>query len=183
MTQWMLLSYTLPAEPSSKRVLVWRHLRKLGAILDSGVWLVPRTPALEAAFQSALAEIRELGGRPLAFYAEDLPPGQCEQLQAAFNDVRRGEYTELFQRCQRFMGHIQRLTESGELKFGAVEELEEDIEKRRRSLAQIKARDAFEVAERQQVEAAVMDCENALSGFVEQVYRASKPDEDASLPG
>jgi hypothetical protein len=171
---WIVLSYTLPAEPSSKRVLVWRHLRKLGAMPDGGVWLLPRTPALDSEFRNALAEIQELGGRPLAFYAADLPTGQAEALQAAFNNLRRDEYSELLQRCQRFVSHVQRLTEAHDFKFGAVEELEEDLEKRRRSLAQIITRDAFEVGERQQVEACIDECAAALARFVAQAYLASE---------
>ncbi len=169
---WILLTYTLPAEPSSKRVLVWRHLRKLGAILDSGVWLLPSSPALEAEFRVALAEIEELGGKPRAFRSEDFTPAQHKQLREAFNKVRTEEYEELLQRCERFIGHVERWTDTGEFRFGAVEELEEDLEKRRRSLAQIVSRDVFGVELRQRVEARIKDCEAALADFVEQVFTA-----------
>jgi hypothetical protein len=171
----------LPAEPSSKRVLVWRHLRKLGAILDSGVWLLPSTPALEAEFRIAVAEIEELGGRPRAFRADDFAPEQHEQLREAFNRVRAEEYDELLQRCDRFIGHVERWTDENNFRFGAVEELEEDLEKRRRSLAQIASRDVFGVPLRQQVEDRVRDCESALAGFVEQVFTAVNG--DAETPG
>jgi Protein ChrB, N-terminal len=171
-TQWIILSYSLPAEPSSKRVLVWRHLRKLGAILDSGIWMLPRTPALETSFGAALEEIRSLGGHPLAFYADSFDSGQDNALKAIFNDTRGREYSELLQRCQRFLSHVQRLTEAREFKFDAVEELEEDLEKRRRSLAQIVSRDAFEIAERRQVEDCIKDCAAALASFIEQAFLA-----------
>jgi hypothetical protein len=107
-----------------------------------------------------------------------LPAGQSEQLQAAFNEVRRDEYLELLQRCQRFLAHVQRVAEAAELTFSVVEELEEDLEKRRRSLAQIVARDAFAIDERLQVEASIKECESALEAFVEQVFIASRIADD-----
>jgi hypothetical protein len=169
----MLLTYTLPAEPSSKRVLVWRHLRKMGALLDSGVWLLPRSPALEREFQAAVAEIAELGGRPLAFHARDFSDRQHEELKAAFNNVRSEEYRELMQRCDRFLGHVQRLLDEADFKFASVEEMEEDLEKRRRSVAQLIIRDVFEVPERAEVEERIRRCEAALTQFVEAAYAAT----------
>ena len=171
--EWLLLSYTLPAEPSSKRVLVWRHLRKMGALLDSGVWLLPRSPALETEFEAAVAEIAELGGRPLAFNASDLTEQQHHELRNAFNKVRAEEYVDLMQRCDRFLGHVQRLIDQADFKFAAVEELEEDLEKRRRSFAQLISRDVFEVPERRQVEDCIKRCESALTRFVEAAFAAT----------
>ncbi len=153
-------------------MLVWRHLRKLGAILDTGVWLLPNTPALEAEFRTAFAEIEELGGKPRAFVANDFTPQQHAQLRDAFNKLRVEEYEELLQRCDRFVDHVRRWTVGEEFRFAAVEELEEDLEKRRRSLAQIASRDVFGVPQREQVEARIKDCEVALAGFVEQVFEA-----------
>lgn len=169
----MLLTYTLPAEPSSKRVLVWRHLRKIGALLDAGVWVLPRSPELEVQFQGAVSEIYELGGHALAFYADDFSEQQHAELSAAFNSVRSQEYTELLQRCDRFLGHVQRLIDQADFKFTAVEELEEDLEKRRRSLAQVISRDVFEVPERRQVEHCIKRCESALTQFVEAAFAAT----------
>lgn len=173
MRSWMLLTYTLPAEPSSKRVLVWRHLRKIGALLDAGVWVLPRSPDLELQFQAAVAEIEELGGHALAFYSDDISERQHAKLRAAFNSVRSEEYTELLQRCDRFLGHVQRLIDEADFKFAAVEELEEDLEKRRRSLAQVISRDVFEVPERRRVEDCIKRCESALTRFVEAAFAAT----------
>ena len=171
-TKWFLLSYTLPGEPSSKRVLVWRHLRKLGALLDAGVWLLPDSPAMQDSLREIGDEIRALGGRAIGFQAEDISAAQHEELRAAYNALRREEYAELEQRCQRFLAHVQRLTDARDFKFTAVEELEEDLEKRRRSLAQLVARDVFGVEERREVDSAIAACEAALTQFVESVYLA-----------
>jgi hypothetical protein len=162
----------LPAEPSSKRVLVWRHLRKLGAISEAGVWILPESPNTLPAMKEIVDEIRDLGGRAIAFTATDLLPDQNEALRSTYNRARREEYEELLVRCQRFLAHIQRLIETGDLKFAALEEMEEDLEKRRHNLAQLVPRDVFGIPERAQVEACIKDGEAALALFAERVYLA-----------
>jgi hypothetical protein len=146
-------------------------------MLDTGVWLLPNTPALQAAFRVALAEIEGLGGKPRAFIASDFTSQQQEQLRDAFNKLRVEEYEELLERCDRFIGHVQRWTEGEEFRFGAVEELEEDLEKRRHTLAQIASRDVFGVPQRAEVEARISECEAALARFVEHVFVATNGEE------
>ena len=175
---WLVFSYSLPAEPSSKRVLVWRHLRKLGAMLDTGVWLLPETPTMTTGLKEIVAEVSELGGRTLSFRAEDFSSSQTEALRQSFNELRREEYGELLIRCQRFLGHVQRLLDESDLKFGSLEEMEEDLEKRRRSFTQISSRDVFQIDERAQLEASIHDCEVALANYSERVYLAGQDRKD-----
>ena len=112
------------------------------------------------------------GASRRTFWAEDFTLEQHRHLRHAFNKLRTDEYEELLQRCERLIGHVQRWTDTCEFRFGAVEELEEDLEKRRWSLAQIASRDVFGVELRERVEARIKDCEAALAGFVEQVFTA-----------
>jgi hypothetical protein len=167
-----VLSYTLPAEPSSKRVLVWRHLKKLGAVSQSGIWLLPRTPHLAAEFDRALTEIKALGGQALAFHATDLDAGQKAELRDLYNGARREEYLEIDQLCRRYLGHLQRLSDAGDFRFSALEEMEQDLDKRRRTYAQVVERDAFGVDEQALVEASLGECEAALEEFAKQAYLA-----------
>ncbi len=171
--QWLILSYVLPSEPSRKRVLVWRHLRKLGAIyLDTGVWFLPYLPALRPRIDAIIAEISELGGRSHSFVANEADETPGENLRDVYEQARRDEYMDLLDKCERYLRHVQRLMEAGDLQFAEVEELEEDLEKRRRWLAQIVERDVFGLDERNIVEASLRRCEEALNGFVEAAYVA-----------
>lgn len=41
---WILLTYKVPAEPSAKRLALWRRLKSLGAVyLQNGVCVLPKT--------------------------------------------------------------------------------------------------------------------------------------------
>ena len=171
--QWFILSYVLPSEPSRKRVLVWRHLRKLGAIyLDTGVWFLPHLPALRPKIDAILAEISELGGRSHSFIANGTDETQGENLRDIYVRARRDEYDDLLQKCDRYLRHVERVIEAAEFRFAEVEELEEDLEKRKRWLKQLSERDAFGLEERRTVEACLKRCEDALNSFVEAAYLA-----------
>jgi len=63
MQQWLLLSYTLPREPSAPRVALWRKLKKLGAVLlHDALWVLPATPALEEQVRWLATEVAEADG-------------------------------------------------------------------------------------------------------------------------
>ena len=178
--QWFILSYVLPSEPSRKRVLAWRHLRKLGAIyLDTGIWFLPYLPALQPKIEAILTEIREMGGRCHSFIASGTDQAAGKDLHDIYARARRDEYADLLEKCERYLRHVERLVDAGDFEFAAVEELEEDLEKRRRWLAQIKERDAFGLEERISVEACLNRCEEALSGFVESAYLAGAGTRDS----
>ena len=40
---WLLLTYKVPAEPSARRIAIWRKLKGMGAIyLQNGVCVLPK---------------------------------------------------------------------------------------------------------------------------------------------
>jgi hypothetical protein len=68
--RWLLLSYTLPREPSAPRVALWRKLKKLGAILlHDALWVLPATPALQEQVRWLATEIAEADGNALVWQA------------------------------------------------------------------------------------------------------------------
>ncbi len=60
-TSWMLLVYKIPREPTASRAIVWRKLKRLGALLlHDAVWVLPATPWTREQFQWLAVEIGEL---------------------------------------------------------------------------------------------------------------------------
>ncbi len=60
---WLLLLYKIPPKPTSRRVYIWRKLKRLGAVLlHDAVWVLPDTPRTREYFQWLAAEIIEMGG-------------------------------------------------------------------------------------------------------------------------
>jgi hypothetical protein len=79
MIAWLLLTYTLPTEPSALRVGVWRKLKRTGAILhQDALWILPANSRTREQFQWLAAEIAELGGQ-VSFWEARLVMGFDEE--------------------------------------------------------------------------------------------------------
>jgi hypothetical protein len=169
--EWLLLAYSLTAEPSRARVAVWRRLRKLGAVyVDGGFWCLPNTPALTEAAREVAAEIRGQGGTANVFAANELDAEQSQRLRSRFNQAREQEYAEVIGQCERFLAHVQRATGRKDFEFAEVEELEHDLDKRQRWFSQIRERDVFGVEARSRAEKLLQECREALDHFIDQAY-------------
>jgi hypothetical protein len=83
MTTWLLLTYTLPAEPSALRVKIWRKLKRIGALLlQDALWVLPARPTTREQYQWLAAEIAEMGGQAL-FWEAQLIMGLTEETLAS----------------------------------------------------------------------------------------------------
>jgi hypothetical protein len=90
---WILLTYTLPREPSAPRVALWRKLKKLGALLaHDAVWMLPATPATREQVRWLAQEVREAGGEAQVWVAHREPPEQDTQLVALFVERAERDY-------------------------------------------------------------------------------------------
>jgi len=99
---WILLTYKLPAEPSARRVYVWRKLKRLGAItVFDAVWVLPDTPYTYEQFQWLAAEIQELGGEAMFWKAQAELAGQEETLIDQFQRQVEENYRGLLGRMDQ----------------------------------------------------------------------------------
>src|SRR5258707_14413548 len=98
-TAWLLLLYKIPAEPTARRVAIWRKLKRLGAILlHDAAWVLPDTPRTREHFQWLAAEVVEMGGEAHLWESRAALSGQdalltrqfVEQAEAAYQAVRAG---------------------------------------------------------------------------------------------
>ena len=95
-TAWVLLVYKIPREPTSSRALVWRKLKRLGALLlHDAVWVLPATPWTREQFQWLTVEIGELGGEAYLWESHLLLNGQAEALAEQFQARVDAAYREI----------------------------------------------------------------------------------------
>src|SRR3954465_1410063 len=81
-SEWVLLAYRLPREPSGPRVTIWRKLRRLGVVqLVDGLVALPRTPNNREQLGWIADEVLDAGGEAWTWMAA---PGSKDQ-QAALN--------------------------------------------------------------------------------------------------
>src|SRR5438067_10624396 len=101
MSEWVLLAYRLPREPSTPRITVWRKLRRLGAVqLVDGLVALPASARNREQFDWIADEILEAGGEAWTWTAT---PGSKEQqraLVARMDDVARNDYRALLEEAE-----------------------------------------------------------------------------------
>ncbi len=70
MSSWLLFLYKVPHEPSTRRVYVWRKLKRLGAVmLHDSAWVLPQVPSNLEQLRKLAKEIVDLGGDSLLWEA------------------------------------------------------------------------------------------------------------------
>lgn len=97
-TVWVLLVYKIPREPTSSRAMVWRKLKRLGALLlHDAVWVLPATTWTREQFQWLTVEIGELGGDAYLWESHVLFHEQAEKLIRQFQVRVEAAYQEILE--------------------------------------------------------------------------------------
>ena len=99
---WLLLTYKLAAEPSARRVYIWRKLKRLGAItIFEAVWVLPDSPRTHEQFQWLTVEIQEMGGEAMFWKAQAELSGQEDALIQFFSSQVDQAYLELLAKMEQ----------------------------------------------------------------------------------
>ncbi|MET8759483.1 Chromate resistance protein ChrB [Lentzea sp. NPDC004782] len=92
-SQWVLLSYRIPREPSTPRITVWRKLKRLGvAQLGDGLVALPADARTREALEWIAEEVIEADGSAMVWLAQPASRTQEQQLAQAMTDARAAEY-------------------------------------------------------------------------------------------
>ena len=168
----MVLIYRVPSEPSRARVAVWRDLKRLGALyLQQAVCIVPARPHLSTELERVRDKITELGGSWTFFQVDQMPLGQDDVIVSRFKDLASAEYAEIVEECEtKFVKEIEFERFRENFTFEEAEEIRQDLEKIKRWLAKVEARDWFDGPGGQDARAWLDKCELLLEAFEEDVY-------------
>jgi hypothetical protein len=100
-SEWVLLAYRLPREPSTPRITVWRKLRRLGVLqLVDGLVALPATPANREQFDWLADEIIEAEGEAWTWAAVPGTKAQQEALAARLSAAVADDYRALLDEVQ-----------------------------------------------------------------------------------
>ncbi len=175
---WLLLVYRVPTEPASRRIGVWRDLKRMGAFyLQQCVCVVPNRADLTDELDRIVAKIPALEGEYTLFDVPRLRAGDEEKIVAAFRGLRNKEYAEIVEECEtKFVKEIEFEHFRQNYTFEEAEEIGQDLEKIRRWFARVVERDWFAADGRGAVETWIEKCEELLNGFEQEVYRRGSDD-------
>jgi hypothetical protein len=171
--RWLVLVYRVPSEPASRRVAIWRELKRLGALyLQQCVCILPDLPAIAAELERISAKIAGMSGEHTLFEVPRLRPEAETRIVAAFRALRDKEYAEIVEECEtKFVKEIDFEHFRENYTFEEAEEIAQDLDKIRRWYATVRERDWFGAKRSAEVEGWMDRCQVLLAGFEEEVYR------------
>ena len=139
-SEWVLLAYRLPREPSTPRITLWRKLRRLGAMqLVDGLVALPADPKTVEAFDWLADEVLEAGGEAWTWRGR---PGSKDQEQA----LRERMVAAVVEEYGALLAEVR---DAGQ------EPSRRTVERLRRDLRKIEGRDHFAPKEREQARRAI----------------------------
>ncbi len=97
---WIVFSYSLPSQlGSSRRVAIWRRLKRLGAItFNSGVYVLPNKEDCLESFQWLAQEVQEAKGDSVVMKVESFEGLSDGEVMEAFRKACKENYKELNER-------------------------------------------------------------------------------------
>jgi hypothetical protein len=151
-TQWVLLAYRLPREPSTPRSALWRKLRRLGAtqVLD-GLAGLPLDARNREQLEWLAEEVVEAGGEATVWIGKLASATQERELAARMVDAVTVEYRAL-------------IAAAAAARKEAPGQRRRTLGRLRRELRRIRARDYFPPPERERAQQAV----DELGALVEE---------------
>lgn len=123
MDAWLLLILSLPPQPSSIRVRVWRRLQAQGAVaLKNSVYLLPFSPENYERFQWLTQEVAKGGGEATLLKVDRIENMRADEVIRLFHNAREEDYRRLAERYRKLLRDLDR-TAKGAIAARRTDEL------------------------------------------------------------
>jgi hypothetical protein len=158
--RWLLLIHQLPPKPDYFRVKIWRRLQRLGAVaIKNSVYVLPKNEQTQEDFQWVLREIVEGGGEATLCEARFVEGLSDDQVEGLFQAARSAEYGQIAEEARRL---AEAPLPEGPVEDGRRTQLEIDLARLKRHLAEVVAIDFFGAPGREAVEGLVSGVETRM---------------------
>ncbi len=161
-SDWLLLAFSLPAQPAYLRVKIWRRLQSVGAIsYRNSLSVLPANESTLEDFEWILRAVREGGGDGAIFDSRLLEGTSDESLRALFNKAREEDYRLLSEELRNLAA------EAGRKQDAANANLSGDLGRIRKRLNAIEQIDFFNANGRESAGALLARLEARLAPVAE----------------
>ena len=138
---WLMLIHQLPPKPDYFRVKIWRRLQRLGAVaIKNSVYVLPKNDQTQEDFQWVLREIVEGRGEASLCEARFVDGLSDDQVEALFQEARSKDYGEIVEEARRIAAVP---LPEGQIEDGRRTQIEIELAKLKRRLAEVVAVDFF----------------------------------------
>jgi DNA-binding transcriptional regulator PaaX len=169
---WLLLIYRVPSDSSRARVAVWRDLKRLGGLyVQQAVCVLPDREDTRSGMERVRTRIDELGGSSIFLTLSDVDADARTQFVEGFRSQSAKEYAEIVEECDtKFVKEIEFERFRENYTFEEAEEIRQDLEKLRRWLDKVEARDWMGADGKELAHKKVDECEALLEAFEADVF-------------
>jgi hypothetical protein len=175
--KWIVLTYTLPAEPSRPRVAVWRALRKAGAVsIQQSMWALPDCEDHVRTLRKICAEIEANRGEALMMESTFFEKEHERRVTELFSRMRDEEYSEFIEECGKYLKEIEKEIAREKFTFAELEEEEAEHEKLTAWFKKIEARDLFGASLREKAVAQNQMISEAIENYSKLVFEHDMED-------
>jgi len=160
--RWLLLIHQIPPKPDYFRVKIWRRLQRLGAVaIKNSVYVLPKNDQTQEDFQWVLREIVEGRGEASLCEARFVEGLSDEQVEALFQVARGAEYDQIAEEARRL---AESPLPDEQREATRRTQLEIDLTRLKRRLAEVVAIDFFGAPGREAAEGLVSGVEARMTG-------------------
>ena len=162
----------MPPKPTTRRVAVWRALKKSGAIyLQDSVCVLPDTAPIRRELAPVLERIDAADGRYHLLPLRAAPPEEHAKLIGLFIDQSAHHYQEIIENCEvNFVKEIEFEVFRENFTYEEAEEIRMEFEKIVTWFDRVTARDWFGAPNRADAQAWIDTCEKLLEEFETKVF-------------
>ena len=147
MQTWLLLIVSVPPEPSSLRVRIWRKLQALGAVaLKNSVYLLPFTPENYEQFQWLAQEAPKSGGEATLLKVDRIENMRVDDVIRLFHKARDRGYRPLAERYRKLLPSLDRKATGA-----TASRRDEELARLARELERLREIDFFDAPSYQEV--------------------------------
>ena len=170
---WLLLTYKVPAEPSAKRIAIWRKLKGMGAVyLQNGVCVLPKTDDHIRRLKMVENDIDGAKGESVILETVALDRGQEDKVIARFKAERDEAYAEFIDKCDDFEREVAKEIAADHYSYAELEENDVDLKKLQGWLEKIGKLDFYGAVRAEEAQARLKCCEAVLDDYARRVFDA-----------
>ena len=171
---WLLLTYKVPSEPTTKRIALWRKIKGMGAIyLQSGVCLLPSTDEYLRRMKMLEHDIAQMEGHCVILQTLALDAAQEAKVIERFNADRDEQYAEFIGRCDDFEVEIAKEIAKKKFTYAELEEEDTDLKKLQGWLEKINKLDFYGATRGDEAAQRLEQCQTLLDSYARQVFEAN----------
>jgi hypothetical protein len=170
---WLLLTYKVPAEPSARRIAIWRKLKGMGAVyLQNGVCVLPKTDDHIRRLKIVEYDIVRAKGESVILETIALDRGQEDKVIARFKAERDEAYAEFIDKCDDFEREVAKEIAASHCSYAELEENDVDLKKLQGWLEKIGKLDFYGAARAEEARVRLKGCETVLDDYARRVFDA-----------